>query len=176
MSTDDLSAFGSITALAPGRRSGAGPAHRAAAGRPEGAPRPGASTTCGYHIRMMVSPLRRTPLVLAVLVLLAAACSSKRPPITLQEGVVVVQNQTAREWRNVVVTVNDHFRGGVASLGAGGRMTAPLSEFQTAFNQRFDRGRQTVFKIEVTATDADGTPVALNWTGNGQPRPAPNAP
>ena len=97
--------------------------------------------------------------------LVAAACSSPRQPITVHEGIVIVENQTTREWRNVVVTVNDHFRGGGASLAAGGRLTAPLSGFQTAFGQKFDRAAQTVSKIEVTATDADGKPVALTWSG-----------
>ncbi len=63
-----------------------------------------------------------------------------RPPIALREGTVIVQNQTKQEWRNVVVTVNDHFRAGAASLAPGGRFLAPLNQFQTAFGQHFDRG------------------------------------
>jgi hypothetical protein len=102
--------------------------------------------------------------------LFAVACSDARPPVTLQEGIVVLENQTAREWRNVVISVNDHFRGGAPALAAGGRMTAPLSGFQTAFGQRFDRSRQSVSKIEVTATDADGSPVTVAWEGNGRRR------
>jgi hypothetical protein len=95
--------------------------------------------------------------------LLSNACSPVRPPIALDEGMVVVQNQTTREWRNVVVTVNDHFRAGASVLAPGGRLTAPLSQFQTAFGQRFDRGKQRVAKIELTATDGDGKPVSLSW-------------
>jgi hypothetical protein len=93
----------------------------------------------------------------------SAACSAARDPITVEEGVVTVENQTSREWRSVRVTVNDHFSGGVASLLPGGRLTAPLSDFQTGFGQKFDRGRQSVFKVEVTATEPDGTPVKLAW-------------
>jgi hypothetical protein len=117
----------------------------------------------------MTGTARRVALAL-VGVLLLAACSTPRPPITVQEGIVTVENQTNREWRNVIITVNDHFRGAGASLAAGGRMTAPLSDFQTAFGQRFDRGRQAVSKVEVTATDVDGKPVSLTWAGNGKPR------
>lgn len=95
----------------------------------------------------------------------AAGCKAPRAPITLQQGTVIVENQTKTDWRNVVVTVNDHFRGGVPALAAGGRLTAPLSDFQTAFGQRYDRSRQSVQKIEVTATDANGKPVALSWGG-----------
>ena len=84
-------------------------------------------------------------------------------PITIGEGRVVVKNTTDREWRNVVVTVNHHFHGGAPSLAAGGRLHAPLSEFVTSFGQRYDRSRQSVFRVEVTATDSVGTPVRLDW-------------
>jgi hypothetical protein len=94
---------------------------------------------------------------------LAAACDVPRDPIVVDEGMVTVENLTIREWRNVRVTVNDHFSGGVASLQAGGRLTAPLSQFQTGLGQKFDRGRQSVYKVEVTATEPDGTPVSLKW-------------
>jgi hypothetical protein len=96
----------------------------------------------------------------------AYACSKARDPIVVNGSIITVENQTAREWRNVVVTVNDHFRGGSPSLAAGAMMTAPLSRFETAFGQRFAIGRQAVFKIEVTATDAAGAAVKLQWGTN----------
>ena len=95
----------------------------------------------------------------------SSACSPVRPPIALREGTVIVQNQTKQEWRKVVVTVNDHFRAGAASLAPGGRLLAPLNQFQTAFGQHFDRGTQSVAKIELTATDGEGKPISLKWTG-----------
>jgi hypothetical protein len=101
-------------------------------------------------------------LVLGAL-LLVSACDVPRDPIVVEEGVVTVENQTKTEWRNVKVTVNDHFSGGVTELLPGGRMTAPLSQFQTGFGQKFDRGRQSVVKVEVTATEPDGKPVSFNW-------------
>jgi len=104
-------------------------------------------------------------LVLAVLVL-AAACDVPRDPIIVDEGVVTVENLTAVEWRNVRVTVNDHFSGGAAVLEPGGRLTAPLSQFQTGLGQKFDRGRQSVFKVEVIATDPDGKAVNIKWDPN----------
>lgn len=104
---------------------------------------------------------------LAALVLalpfIAAACSDTRDPITISEGTVTVENQTRHEWRNVMVTVNDHFRGGAPRLAAGGRLTAPLTQFQTAFGQRFSIARQSVFKVEVAAIDDQGQPVTLQW-------------
>jgi hypothetical protein len=84
-------------------------------------------------------------------------------PITVEAGTIAVKNQTGRDWRNVIVTVNDHFHGGAPTLAAGGRLSAPVGQFATAHGQRFDRGRQSVYKVEVKATDAAGEPVRLEW-------------
>ncbi len=108
--------------------------------------------------------------VILSLPLLAAACSDVRDPITVSDGTIAIENQTPREWRKVVVTVNDHFRAGAERLAPGGRLTAPLAQLQTAFGQRFDIRRQSVFKVEVAATDDQGKPVALRWGQS--PRPA----
>jgi hypothetical protein len=91
------------------------------------------------------------------------ACSGAREPIVLRDGMVVLENQTTREWRDVRVTINDHFTGGVPSLLPGGLLNAPLRDFETGFGQRFDRSRMNVYKIRVSASDADGQPVALSW-------------
>ncbi len=109
----------------------------------------------------------RTVLLRGALALIVATCGTScvesREPIVIRDGMLVLENQTSREWRNVRVTVNDHFTGGVRSLLPGGLMTAPLRDFQTGFGQRFDRGRMSVFKVTVTAVDVDGHPVALSW-------------
>jgi hypothetical protein len=96
-------------------------------------------------------------------VLTLSACSAPKEPIVVDEGIVTVENLTSREWRNVKVTVNDHFNGGAPALLPGSRLTAPLSQFQTGLGQKFDRGRQSVYKVEVTAQEPDGTPVSLKW-------------
>jgi hypothetical protein len=114
----------------------------------------------------------RVPCRLALASLLAvgiaAGCSAPRDPILVEEGMVSVENQTDQEWRNVKITVNDHYSGGVPALAPGGRMTAPLSQFQTGLGQKFDRGRQSVFKVEVSASEPDGKAVTLTW---GAPKP-----
>src|SRR5512133_3971755 len=112
--------------------------------------------------------LRRVCRSLALLVMLSAACSRRVGPISVDDNVVSVQNQTSRDWRSVVVTVNDHFRGGTATLAAGSRMAAPLNQFQTAFGQHYDIARQSVFKVEVTATDSNGEPVKLELDTRGK--------
>jgi hypothetical protein len=105
--------------------------------------------------------MRRT--VVAALLLVCAACAKSRDPIVIRDGMLVLENQSTHEWRNVRVTINDHFSGGVHSLMPGGLMTAPLRDFQTGFGQKFDRGRMSVRKVIVSATDSNGKAVALTW-------------
>lgn len=100
---------------------------------------------------------------IAGVLLLSAACSGRPDPIIVEEHGIVVQNTTSRDWKNVLVTVNDHFTGGVQLLSARGRMNAPLSQFRSAFGQRYDPSRQSVYKVEVTATDTKGEAVSLRW-------------
>ncbi len=112
---------------------------------------------------------RRLAGAILLIALAAGGCSLPKDPILVDEGHVTVENLTSVEWRSVRVTVNDHFVGGVTSLLPGGRLNAPLSQFQTALGQKFDRSRQSVFKVEVSATDASGAPVSLKW-GTDRPK------
>jgi hypothetical protein len=113
---------------------------------------------------MLPASLRRRAAWIALATAISCvACSEARNPIAIQEGQLVVENQTSSEWTNVVITVNDHFRGGAATLRPGGRVHAPLNDLQTGFGQRFDRSRMSVKKVIVTATDAAGEPVKLEW-------------
>jgi hypothetical protein len=114
---------------------------------------------------MIACPSRRLG-GFCVLLALAVACSEARDPIVVEEGSVVVENLTSHDWKNVRITVNDHFNGGVPSLSAGQRLNAPLSQFQSGLGHRYDRGRMSVYKVEVTATDARGNPVKLLWGEN----------
>ncbi len=108
--------------------------------------------------------LKRSWPVLAVALVLssAAGCSSATDPISVTDKTVTVENRSSRDWTNVVVTVNDHFRGGASRLAAHGRLTAPLSQFQTGYGQRYTIDR-AVIKVEVTATDSSGEAVRLSW-------------
>lgn len=113
---------------------------------------------------MLPLPLRGTAARAGVAALACAAgCAEERDPIAIRDGILVLENQTAREWRNVRVTINDYFTGGVDALLPTGLMTAPLRDFQTGFGQRFDRGRTAVYKVEVTATDSAGEAVSIVW-------------
>ena len=92
-----------------------------------------------------------------------AACTERRGPIVIHDGILVLENQTVREWRDVRVTINDHFTGGVARLLPGGLMTAPLRNFQSGFGHRFEPWRMSVQKVRVTATAAGGEAVEIGW-------------
>lgn len=116
-------------------------------------------------------PMQRgSYLALACLVVVLGCSSKQKDPITVGEGAVVVDNQTDQEWKNVIITVNDHFRGGARTLAAGGRLNAPLSQFQTGYGQRFAPDRARVMTVVVTATDAGGQPVRLEWDIRGKKR------
>jgi hypothetical protein len=107
--------------------------------------------------------LNRLAAVLALCGLMcAAACSDPPPPLSVSEGMVTVENQTERDWKEVLITVNDHFRGFVPALKAGGRANAPLSQLTTGHGQRWTQGTR-VRTIDVTAKSADGTDVNLSW-------------
>ena len=94
------------------------------------------------------------------------ACSDVRDPIVVEEGSVTLENQTSSDWKNVRIVVNDHFNGGVPTLKAGQRLNAPLSQFQSGLGYKYDRGRMSPYKVEVTATDSRGQPVNLMWGGD----------
>ena len=107
--------------------------------------------------------LRRLPALVAALSLAGlAACSKPEPPITVGEGMVTVVNQSEQDWKDVLITVNDHFRGFVPVLKAEGRANAPLNQFTTGHGQQWTTGTH-VRTIDVVAKSADGTDVKLTW-------------
>ena len=92
---------------------------------------------------------------------LLAGCSDPPPPVSVDEGMITVLNQTDQDWKEVLITVNDHFRGFVPLLKAQGRANAPLVQFKTGHGQRWREGTP-VRTIDVTAKSADGTDVKLS--------------
>ena len=100
---------------------------------------------------------------------LVAGCSDPPPPVSVSEGMVTVLNQTDHDWKEVLITVNDHFRGFVPVLKANGRANAPLAQFTTGHGQRWTQGAP-VRAIDVTAKSADGTDVKLTWGREEKPQ------
>jgi hypothetical protein len=106
--------------------------------------------------------LRRLSVLVLLAPLVAAACSTPPPPISVEDGMVTVLNQTDQDWKDVLITVNDHFRGFVPVLKAQGRANAPLHQFTTGFGQRWVGGTP-VRTIDVVAKSADGKDVKLTF-------------
>ena len=100
--------------------------------------------------------------MLAIAALSVSACAAPPEPISVSEGTITILNQTSQDWKDVVVTVNDYFAGGVPLLRAEGRASASLSQLTTGHGQRWVSGTP-VRKIEVKGTNADGSPVTLSW-------------
>ena len=98
------------------------------------------------------------------------ACRTPPPePITFQGRAIVVENQTADEWQNVEVWLNDHYRVTKSRMPPGERFSIPLSAFVAGFGQRFDAARQPIRGVEVSASAPGGRPVRLVW-GTGRRR------
>jgi len=91
-----------------------------------------------------------------------------RAPILVEGQRVVVENQTAREWRGVSVTINAYYRATKPAIEPGGRLELPLANLETWLGHRFDVGREHVSRVEVRATDASGKPVSIDWGETGR--------
>ena len=75
-----------------------------------------------------------TALLLAVTTV--AGCSDPPDPISVDGNAITVNNSSSDDWRNVLIVVNDHYRGGAPLLKAAGRLNAPVSQFDTGYGQR----------------------------------------
>jgi len=102
-------------------------------------------------------------------VLFAAGCQAELPPIRQRGAWLVIENQTTSPWKDVSVTLNAYYRGVSPRLAAGGRLEAPLANFETGLGQRFNTAREHISRVEVRATDAAGHPVALDWDEHAGP-------
>ena len=104
---------------------------------------------------------------LAALVLLVVVAACGKPPDSLQieQNAIALLNQTDHEWKNVLIVVNDHYRGGAPTLKAGGRLNAPISQFDTGFGQRWP-ATERIRKVVATATSANGEAIKFEWDIN----------
>lgn len=115
--------------------------------------------------------VRHARVVLALLaVIVLGACSEPEPPISVSEGMVTVVNSTQEDWQEVLITVNDHYRGYIPVLKAEGRANAPLSQMTTGHGQRWVQGRRAE-KILVTGKKPDGSALELTWEVGQERRP-----
>jgi len=105
----------------------------------------------------------------AAVVALPACRAAPLEPIRFVDRAIVVENQTADEWQNVEVWLNDHYRVTKSRMPPGERFSIPLSSFVAGFGQRYDAARQPIRGVEVTATAPGARAVKLVW-GTGRRR------
>lgn len=110
--------------------------------------------------------LRRSAvLTIACLLLSAAAavagCSKPRDPLMIQNGRLIVENQTDEDWTNVRISINRYFHGGVPSLAKRGRLDVRLGDLVSGYGQKFDFNRIQIKDLRLTATRPNGEPFEL---------------
>ena len=111
-------------------------------------------------IRALV--VARAVLLLGSVLACGPACRTPTPdPMTLEGNLLTVDNRTSRDWTNVEVWLNYHYRVTARTIPAGGRLQAPLDMFVAGFGQRFDFKRQQVRDLRLTAKLPDGQPMEL---------------
>jgi hypothetical protein len=107
--------------------------------------------------------MRRTLVQILVGALIAAACSSPAShPIQIDEGLLTVDNRTPHDWSGVEIWINRQYRVTVPRIAARTRFTTTLDVFVAGFGQRFDRRRQRIDEVRLTAREPDGTGVDLH--------------
>ena len=100
-----------------------------------------------------------------VLMVVVAACGKPPDSLQVEQNAIALLNQTDHDWKNVLIVVNDHYRGGAPSLKAGGRLNAPISQFDTGFGQRWP-AHERIRKVVATATAANGEAIKFEWDIN----------
>src|SRR5215471_7098053 len=103
---------------------------------------------------------------LAAVVLLSGfvgACSHIPPePLSLDAGLLIVNNGTSQDWKDVEIWINRYFRVQAREIAHGTRFQVPLDVFVDGYGRRFDRQRIMITDVRLTGKNPDGTPVAMN--------------
>jgi hypothetical protein len=108
----------------------------------------------------MLRGLVRTVALLGSLA--AAGCSKPAPePLRLEQGTLTVDNQSADEWTNVEIWVNQYFRVTAPSIAARSRFQVPLDAFVSGYGRRFDRKRMQVKDLRLSAKTPAGQAVQI---------------
>jgi hypothetical protein len=94
---------------------------------------------------------------------IAAGCSDHRPtdPLTLEGNRLTVNNRSSRDWNNVEIWLNTHYRVTTPSIPASGRFQVYLDSFVAGFGQRFDWRRQQIVDLRLVAKEPDGKAVEI---------------
>lgn len=102
--------------------------------------------------------------IMAVLVvawmLWQRGCDRKLADIDTSGGAITVRNQTAADWKNVRIWVNDYYSGTAAEIRAGSFVREPVSRFIAAQGQTL-KSTAPITSVVVLATTPGGAPVRV---------------
>lgn len=89
-------------------------------------------------------------------------CSSLKPDIEVNGGAVLVRNQTADDWLDVRIWLNDYYAGTAAEINAGGFVREPITRFIATQGQEL-KASAAITSVVVLGHTAAGTPVRVAW-------------
>lgn len=89
-------------------------------------------------------------------------CDRALPDIAVDDGAIVVRNQTTETWSNVRIWVNDYYSGTASEIRAGSFVREPVSRFVAAQGQTL-KATTRVTSVVVLGTTAAGKPVRVAW-------------
>ena len=98
---------------------------------------------------------------IAAIAVVAGCSRPPRDPLTLEGNLLTVDNRSPREWTNVEIWLNTHYRVTTTSIPAGGRFQVPLDAFVAGFGQRFNFRRTQIVDLRLSAKLPDGKPIEL---------------
>lgn len=113
--------------------------------------------------------MRRHLPITAVFVALAAAwflwqrgCDRALPDIAIDDGAILVRNQTSETWVNVRIWVNEYYSGTASEIRPGGFVRESVTRFTAAQGQTM-KSTMPITAIVVLGTTAKGAPVRIAW-------------
>lgn len=113
--------------------------------------------------------MRRLVISLGILAVLAGAwtlsqrgCARTLPDIAIDDGAITVRNQTAENWNNVRIWVNDYYSGTASEIRAGSFLREPVTRFVAAQGQTL-KATASITSVVVLGTTAGGKPLRVAW-------------
>ena len=89
-------------------------------------------------------------------------CDRALADITIDDGAILVRNQTKEDWRNVRIWVNDYYSGTASEIRAGSFVREPVTRFVAAQGQTL-KSTTRITSVVVLATSANGASVRVPW-------------
>ena len=87
-------------------------------------------------------------------------CDRTLADITVEGGAILVRNQSAEDWQNVRIWVNDYYSGTASEIRAGGFVREPVTRFVAAQGQTL-KSTIPITSVVVLGTTASGNPVRV---------------